>query len=247
MSVYVAHLKAGAAIKKGQIVKLASGAWVPCAGPEDQAVGVAVQGTSAGALALVCVDGEVDVLVGSALTPFAQFQSDADGEAEDYSGVGEDPAEVPVGHVIEVGVAGSYAKVVVNMATTYTAQTLRAAGFEIVVNEVADDAVAIELQAVDQFGDPIEEEIEFEATIFELSGAIALVAEFTLTAGAENTTSEELKPHIFGVTDPDGSATILVDDVGEDRNAAYPVKIEILNWPGQVIGPQLAWPEFVNP
>lgn len=103
-TVYVAYLAAGAAIDKGQFVKISGGAWIPGAANDDAVEGVACETVASGDLVKVAISGPVDVLIGSQLTLFSNVMCDANGKAIDATVVG---GEVQAGQALETGASSA--------------------------------------------------------------------------------------------------------------------------------------------
>lgn len=91
----------GAAVEKGQIVKLSSGAVVPSAAISDAAIGVAAYSAASGQLVAVIVSGPADVLVSGVVTLGGTLESDANGRAQNAT------TGVVIGQALEVGAAAS--------------------------------------------------------------------------------------------------------------------------------------------
>lgn len=109
-TVYQSDIAAGAAIDKGQFVKISGGEWVPGAANDDAVEGVACETVESGDLVKVAISGPADVLIGSQLTLHSNVMCDANGKAVDATTGG---GEVQAGQALETGAsdASGFARV----------------------------------------------------------------------------------------------------------------------------------------
>lgn len=102
-----AHTKtmiAGAAIKKGQILKLSSGKVIPCSVAGEAFFGVAINDAVLDAQVAVCIGGECDVQTAEVIgasNVLTRFMTDANARAITATGSGK----YVVGLILETGYA----------------------------------------------------------------------------------------------------------------------------------------------
>lgn len=109
------NIRCGADVRKGQIVKLSSGAVVPCSVAGEAFLGVAKDSGSTGDLIGVIVGGECDVEVADTTAIGGFVKTDANGRA-----IAVGAAGTSVGMLLEPGRAvvsgqAAYARVVVRL------------------------------------------------------------------------------------------------------------------------------------
>ena len=104
-AIYVSDIAAGSAVAKGQAVKISAGKWVPGAADDDACQGIACHSADANDLLKVCVEGEVDALIGAQLTRFGELMCDANGKLVDATAVG---GEISLARALEAGDASGY-------------------------------------------------------------------------------------------------------------------------------------------
>lgn len=109
------NIRCGAAVRKGQIVKISSGAVIPCSVSGEAFFGVAADGGDTGDLIGVIVGGECDVEVADTTAVGGFVKTDANGRAIALGATG-----TALGMLLEPGKAvvsgqAAYARVVVRL------------------------------------------------------------------------------------------------------------------------------------
>lgn len=118
----VISIATGAAVRKGQILKLSTGTVIPCSAAGETFFGIAVNSAESGELVAVCVSGECDVEVADASLVIGSLaQTDANGRA-----ILAASADFVIGTMLEPGAAvessrAAYRRIVVRQFNFQTA------------------------------------------------------------------------------------------------------------------------------
>jgi hypothetical protein len=94
--------EAGAAVTKGQIVKLSAGKVIPCSVAGEAFTGVALDSVALGKDVEVCIAGECDVLTADTSAVMVEVMTDASGRA-----IAKTSTNAIVGLLLEPGLAPS--------------------------------------------------------------------------------------------------------------------------------------------
>lgn len=109
------NIRCGAAVRKGQIVKLSSGAVIPCSVAGEDFLGVATDSGDTGDLIGVIVGGECDVEVADTTAVGGFVKTDANGRAIALGATGTSVGMLlEPGHAVISGQA-AYARIVVRL------------------------------------------------------------------------------------------------------------------------------------